>query len=499
MEIELKLALDPGSAAGLPRHPALAATKAVRRRLRSVYLDTPNWDLMRHGVALRLRRAGRRWLQTLKAESASVGALTRRPEWEVELPRGHHDLGRFPPEAQALLAALSREGVALDLVGPAFVTDFQRTAWLLEHGGATMEVALDVGEIRAGSRSQPLCEVEIELKAGAREALFDLALELLARVPMAVEPRSKAVRGYALAGALATRPVKAGAIALDPGLDAGQAWGMLAEAALAQMVSNVPGFLLAPEEIEYLHQARIGLRRLRAVAGLAPGLGRAPPAWDGGLKALMAQLNGARDWDVLLHETLPRLERVLVDPPLGQALRRRLAREAEVARETARAAFSNPEFTRLVLEIGRDLLSPPPGGEALQPWAAACLEKHWRKTRQRGKGFSALDAAGRHRLRLAAKRLRYAADVLAPAFGEAGPFLDCLGAIQTRLGAMQDSVVAIGLLSQACGRSSAMGYDAGRLVGVLAAERRSLGRGGDKAWRKLLRERPFWRIKSRRR
>lgn len=492
-EVEIKLSLDPGLAPRLRRHPLLAGVKPVVRRLHSIYLDTPSWDLMRRGIAFRVRRMGRRWVQTLKAEAASVGALTRRAEWEVDLPRGHHDLGRLPTEALARL-----EGVDAAFIGPAFATDFRRTAWLVTLSGAEMEVALDLGEIRAGTRTQSLAELEIELKSGPPGALFDLALALLEQVPMGVEPRSKAARGYVLAGAVAPAPVKAIVPNLDRGLSASQAWAVLGGGALAQAVANVPGFLACPEDIEYLHQLRVGLRRLHTMAGLAGGLGRAAPSWDAGLKAVMADLNGARDWDVFMHETLSRLEAGLGDPPLSPALSRRLERESAAARHQAQAAVSRAAFTRLVLEIGRDLLDAPPGDVPLQVWAAACLEERWARVLKRGKGYDRLDAAQRHRLRIAAKRLRYTADVLGSAFTGTRGFLSRLGKLQDRLGAMQDNVVAGRLLAGLRSGSSAIQFDAGRLAGLLAADGAGRGSGGGRAWAALARSRPFWRVKSRR-
>ena len=489
-EVELKLSLDPFHAPKLRRHGLLKGVKPVTRHLHSVYLDTPAWDLMKRRIAFRVRKAGSRWVQTLKAESDSVGALTRRPEWEVDLPRGHHDLSLLPAEALALL-----KGVNVDLIGPAFATDFRRTAWQVMHGGAEMELALDVGEIQSGPHTLPLCEVEIELKSGPREALFDLAQSLLEQVPMGVEPRSKAARGYTLAGAVGPKPVKAVSPRLDKGMDAGQAWAQLAESALVQLVGNVPGFLSTPQEIEYLHQLRIGLRRLRTMAGLADSVGRANPPWDEGLRAVMADLNGARDWDVLLAEVLPRLEVALEDAPLGAAMKRRLAGEALAARGKAQAAIASPAFTCLVLEIGQDLLDVPPDGGALQPWAAARLEECWQRVLKRGKGFDRLDAARRHRLRITAKRLRYTADVLGPAFAGDDKFVAQLARLQNRLGVMQDNVVASRLLASLKSRSKDLLFDAGRLVGVLAGEREGQGQGGGKAWQALARSRPFWRGK----
>jgi CHAD domain-containing protein len=204
---------------------------------------------------------------------------------------------------------------------------------------------------------------------------------------------------------------------------------------------------------------------------------------------------------VLLHETLPRLKSVLVNPPLGQGLARRLQREATAARQAALAAISGPIFTRLVLEMGRDLLAHPGPGRALRPWAAECLERRWQRLLKRGKGFGGLKAAQRHRLRIAVKRLRYTADALASLFARNDKFIARLATLQNRLGASQDGVVAVRLISGLDSRSAAILFDAGRLVGVLAGQMAgkttSPGKRGGKAWRALGQSRPFWRARKR--
>lgn len=506
MEIELKLALPPEAARRLPRLPMLRGRRGSGARVYSVYLDTPRRDLMARGVALRVRRAGRQWLQTLKAEADGAGALSRRPEWEVTLPRGHHDLARFPADAQALMARLADEGVDWSALAPVFVTEFRRQSWQVQQGESVMELALDQGEIRvdtraetrgapqAGTQTQALCEVEIELKSGATDAVFELALALLEHLPLTLEPRSKAVRGHLLAGALRAAPVKARATALPPHLDAARAWARLAEDALAQAVANVPGFLAQPDDIEYLHQLRVGLRRLHGMAELAQFLaeGRAVPAWDEALKTVMEALNAARDWDVLWHETLPPLAARL-DPPLSRAFLDHLGQHAAQARAQAQEAIRQQDFTRLVLQIERSLHAPEASPLDTVTWASACLEARWARVRKRGKGFAELDGRQRHRLRIAAKRLRYVADTLAPVFKGGKTFRARLAALQDGLGAQQDHLVAMALLAHLGSRAPQVQYDAGRVVGMLAHGLSGAEAGGEAAWRALNRVRPYWR------
>jgi inorganic triphosphatase YgiF len=95
-------------------------------------------------------------------------------------------------------------GIAASDLVPVFETIIERTTRQLEHGnvadGVTaIAVAIDRGEIRAGDAVLPVAEIELELKLGPAQSLFDLALELAAQQPVRVETRSKAARGYALA------------------------------------------------------------------------------------------------------------------------------------------------------------------------------------------------------------------------------------------------------------------------------------------------------------
>src|SRR5688500_18316510 len=92
IEREIKLSLTPQS---LPR---LARLAPRRRNVASVYFDTSRHELRRAGVALRLRRDGRQWLQTVKAESAQHAGLAARSEWELPVRRKALEPDAFPGE-----------------------------------------------------------------------------------------------------------------------------------------------------------------------------------------------------------------------------------------------------------------------------------------------------------------------------------------------------------------------------------------------------------------
>jgi inorganic triphosphatase YgiF len=444
---------------------------------------------MQRAIAFRLRRVGYHWVQTLKAEARAVGALSSRPEWEMAVAGSEPDFAVMPAEAMALLAKID-----LSRLAPVFVTEFQRTTWLIQSGGCVAELALDSGAIRAGEAGQPISEVEIELKSGSPEGLFGLARTLLDELPLRVEPRSKAERGYLLCEAISPEPVRAARPAIRPDQAASDAWMAVTRAALVQLVANVPGFLEHSEEIEYLHQLRIALRRLRAAVGLGKSLGMARPAWSQALGEIMRGLNPARDWDVFLHETLPSVEAVLADAPVGEDLLNRARQATLQARLAAQESVASPAFTRLVLDIGESLHASPRDGMRAADWAASLLDDRWKKLRGLCKKLSDLGPGGRHEVRIAAKKLRYAADALEGMYGKRGRnFIKRLAELQDSLGRANDAYIASRLLEDLRPRNMALAYDAGRICGVMTERFTHHGTACDSVWQRMAKARVFWR------
>lgn len=193
-EIELKLALGRTGAARLKAHPALAEQAPRREVLTNTYYDTPGGDLEVARVALRIRRAPERTLQTLKTAGQGTGGLSSRGEWEWEIAGEQLDLAGLAPLPP--MQALGR--ATLETLEPRFTTDFERHAWLFEYADATIEVALDQGEIRTGEARIAVDELELELKKGRPAALWQLAMQLAEQVPLRPANASKAARGAAL-------------------------------------------------------------------------------------------------------------------------------------------------------------------------------------------------------------------------------------------------------------------------------------------------------------
>lgn len=193
-EIELKLFLGPSGPEALHRHPLLAGLATRRRRLDNTYFDTLEGDLEAAGMALRLRRVDGRTRQTLKTRGQGGGGLSRRGEWEWDVPGPGLDLdglAALPP------VATLQEGL-LDRLVARLATDFQRESWTLDAFDSRIELAFDRGEIRIGQRRVAILELELELLEGGPDALWSLAEALADTVPLRPADTSKAARGSAL-------------------------------------------------------------------------------------------------------------------------------------------------------------------------------------------------------------------------------------------------------------------------------------------------------------
>jgi inorganic triphosphatase YgiF len=492
-EIELKLTIAPTHVARLRRHPLLASLaqgKPRRQRLHSVYFDTPELDLLHHGVALRLRRVGGRWVQTVKGGGSAEGGLHQRDEWEWPVQGGELDLTLI---AETSLAAIMTDELQARL-RPLFVTEFWRTAWQLRTAqGAEIELALDQGEVQAGDRRLPISEVELELKSGEAASLFGVALAIQEQVPLRVEDLSKAQRGYLLASGATLPPRTAQRVALAPQMPVAQAFRRIAGECLAQLQGNVADLGQDPE---YLHQARVAVRRLRSALGLfGATLPEVPADIVEELRWLMGCLGPARDWDVFVTQTLPPIVEELAGNPALERLQADAARLREAHRQAALEAVLSQRYTRLMLTLGLGLarLAEPPGDPAaLADFAAQMLTRQHKRLRRRGKHHATLSPAERHALRIAAKKLRYAVEFFAGLYPRkrACPYLAALAALQDVLGALNDAAVAQRLLAElAAPRGQAAGIVGGWMV---CASRERLA-GLDRAWRDFRRQRVFWR------
>jgi triphosphatase len=512
VETELKLAVAPDAMARLARHPLLSPLRrgpSRKTRVTSTYFDTAGLDLALAGVSLRLRRDGRRWLQTVKglAEKPSAGGMTVRSEFEWPVTGGQLDPLRFATTPyRRTLSKAERRGLE-----PQFTTCVTRTTIPLAFADSTMALlCIDAGEVRAevdGTQlSAPIHEIEMELEAGDKSRLYELASALAADVPLSLEPRSKAERGYALRNPPKVEPAHATEVALAGDANAAGAFAAIIGECLAQIEANADG-VIHGEDPEWIHQMRIGVRRLRACLSLARRT-MAPARIEplrGELRWLAHALGPARDSDVFTLETLPAFTSAVGRSSGTGALRTELhalAAQAAVRRGEAHAlacaAVASPRFLRLVLAAAAlaetpAAGSPDPAALALpaQQIARPLLKRRHRALLALGLNLAHAAPEARHAARLAAKKLRYATEFFAPLFTRprTRAYRRALTALQEELGAWNDAAVAAELAGELSGATSPA---AAAFNGWAAAQASARGDALDAAWQAFARARPFW-------
>ena len=200
-ETEIKLRASRETLAALRDHPLLKKRNKSgwqRHELFNQYYDTPGRELAQAKVALRLRRDGDQFIQTLKSRGQSVAGLSERNEWDWYLDKAKLDPKKLTDDCwPAALAELDKKTLK-----PIFTTDFVREkaeiAWGRGKARVVIEAALDLGQVLVGKHAEEICELELELRQGEPEALLELASELAADLPLMPCDISKAERGYRL-------------------------------------------------------------------------------------------------------------------------------------------------------------------------------------------------------------------------------------------------------------------------------------------------------------
>ena len=443
-EVELKFDVEPGGAAAVRSADALAGARPKTRRYDTLYFDTPNGALRRAGFSLRVRRSGKSCIQAVKSRKGAAAGLFVRKEWESEVPR-------FALDRAALRATpLRRWAGELDALVPVVRSRIDRTQWDIALDGSRVEVVLDEGTITAGRTKAPLSELELELVEGKPAALFALAEAIGDTAPLRLGVLSKGDRGHALAAGRLGRAAKAEPARLRPPLTEAGAFHAIAHACLRHFRLNEM-VLLEARDADALHQARVALRRLRAALSLfRPTVrGKDYQALRDELRWLAGQLGEARNLDVLLA----RIDHA------GEARPKELTALRERAYGTALAALRSDRARALMLKLVLWLETGAwryraRGAEDLAPLAEDRLERRWRRIRRRGQGLARLDEEGRHALRLDIKKLRYAAEFMAPLHA-AKPvaarrdrFVAALKVLQNRLGDLNDSWTAEALAAR---------------------------------------------------
>jgi inorganic triphosphatase YgiF len=451
-EIELKF--------GIPEHAVAQIDSRLRRlggraqAIESHYWDSADRRLAGHGLSLRVRKAGGRWEQTLKAPGTSP---VERHEETMVRP-GRWEAGGPPPAPAMFAGSAAGERLHRALAGEWNVAPLERVhaslvtrrAVRVEIGGAEIELALDRGAIVAGSRSLALCELEAELKHGDAAGLIAFARASIDAHGLWLSTITKAARGDRLATGTAPRCTKAERPALDKDQAGEEIFRAVLRSCLDHVLANASVLAEGHVDDDVVHQLRVGIRRLRtAWRELGAWKGALGPSWEAPMVQVFRELGDYRNRRTVA-ETMHKRLLAAGSPAPAIGLATKLASSDPVR------SVRSPSFQHAVLDLLAFLIAParPPAGDTAgnasdegRRTIAARLEKlHARLTRD-ARRFEHLAEAERHRARKRLKRLRYLSELVASLYrrGRFRSFVEHLEPAQDELGHYMDLLVAADL------------------------------------------------------
>ncbi len=439
-EIELKLRIPADRVDAV--HAAVRGRQgSARTHLVASYLDTDGFDLAAAGMGWRLRREGRRWVQTLKATPRNGDGMQREEDNVVVkgtgTPVADADRHLGTPAGDRLAALLAATGT---VPSERFRTDIWRLSRTVRVPGGTVELAFDQGTISSGERSIDVCELEIELKSGDSRAVVGAAHRWAQRHGLWLDTATKAHRGVMLSTGAAELPVrKAPQAELQRSMSVDAAIREMTRVCLVQILGNSSAVAAGLGGHEHVHQARVGIRKLRTVlAELGPLSASVDPTWRGDLAEIFTVLGEARDREVVLAGWLTELER---------------QGSPKVALPTAAIDHTGEmlrgmDFTLLMLEL-LDYAHGTPDPRAddepkLVRIVSGRLKELRRKSAKRADEFRSLDIEDQHEVRKELKRLRYIAELTASLYDrkQVERYVRALEPAQEALGSLNDLSVA---------------------------------------------------------
>ena len=446
-EFELKFEVPPQSL----QHVAetLQQGKVEKQRLQASYFDTPDAALAKSGIVVRLRKEGRRWVQTAKGPTAD---LLERLEHNVvispqspgvvptpDLSRHHGTaVGNAIAKALGLQARQSRPSLSL-----IYATDIKRVATQIVCNGSVIEMALDQGCVFSGGDSQPICELEVELKQGSPSDAVTLARQWCTNHGLWMSTITKSMKGQrldqkaALADTTSAVPVKFLRQAAGHEMVSAVVAGCL-----SQMLPNMSELAGGSQHPDHIHQLRVGIRRLRTALRELGGLTNAiDPTWEGALVQTFRTLGIHRD-----HSQL-----VLVLQPQLRAAGGPSMRLSDVSSNMADPgnAVRTPEFQDTVLGlisfVHRDMPKSADKADALKKAISLRLEKLYKHALRDGQKFLTLDEVQQHSVRKRLKRLRYLIEFAALLFcsSKVNRMGAALKSVQDALGLYNDELMAL--------------------------------------------------------
>ncbi len=453
--------------------------------METVYYDTPDLRLARWGVSLR-HRAGEGW--TLKLASppstpGKPGAVLERAELTFQ------GGSKKPPEAALeVVRAYVRRA---ELVPVARLSTVRRRVRLVDPSGSRVaEVVDDEVSVRDGRRvAARFREIEVEIAGqdGADKTdgiITPLVTRLRGAGAGAPDPTPKHIR------ALGPRAIEPPEVSPEPLLPNAPARDVIRNAlaeSVAALLHHDP-LVRTGRDPEAVHQARVATRKLRSnLRTFGPLL---DVEWTEPLRSelgwLALGLGSVRDREVLLDRLRERAKSLPAsDLRSATSLLHLLEVEIDALRDKLTADLDSQRYIDLLENLVTAAHSPVTLPDADQPAIAvlpALATTPWRRLRSAGRQLPETPTDPElHRIRILAKRTRYAAEAVATVVGpRADAFAKAAAKLQTILGEHQDSVTTQAWL-RAARVSGRRAFVAGELI---ALER--IGANSARAkWRKV--------------
>src|SRR5438105_6026687 len=417
--------------------------------METVYYDTPDLRLARWGVSLR-HRAGEGWTLKLAPPPSAPGkpaAVLERDELTFE------GSAKKPPDrALDMVRAYVRKS---ELVPVARLSTTRRRVRLVDATGTRVaEVVDDEVSVRDGRRvAARFREIEVEVPstngahgAEGAEIITPLVTRLRGAGAGAPDPTPKHIR------ALGPRAIEPPEVAPEPLLPNAPAKDVirytLAES-VAALLHNDP-LVRTGRDPEAVHQARVATRKMRSnLRTFGPLL---DPGWTEPLRSelgwLAMGLGAVRDREVLLERLRGSASSLPAsDQKSAASLLHLLENEIDGLRKKLIADLDSQRYIDLLETLVAAAHAPATLPEADQPARAVLptmATTPWRRLRSAVRQLpEAPTDPELHRIRILAKRARYAAEAVAPVAGPgATAFAKAAAKLQTVLGEHQDSVTA---------------------------------------------------------
>ena len=193
-ELELKFAVPSYQQSALRKN--IDTKTAQQQRLSAYYFDTPNQDLAKKGIALRIRFEDSQWVQTLKTagdgvakrvELNTVLSLTGTPD-NLDVSSLVPDISLITePTVVAQLTSIMPLDELPQALTVQYFTDVERTSRQIKKNNSRIEIAYDIGKVgighlnsqkpanNPGLTQSDIHEIEFELLEGDPSDLIDIA------------------------------------------------------------------------------------------------------------------------------------------------------------------------------------------------------------------------------------------------------------------------------------------------------------------------------------